>query len=180
MYDVALSNSHVPAQQDFPILDTTVGGVLRDQAHRNPDRPALVEIGLTGATGRSWSYQALLSEAEQLARALLTRFQPGERICIWAPNTPEWVIVEYAAALAGLTLVTANPAYQERELRYVLEQSGAVALFLVREHRGNPMAAIAGRSLSSTHLPPENAGSLDRDQRVAATGSGKIQKFVLR
>jgi fatty-acyl-CoA synthase len=76
---------------------------------------------------------------------MLSRFRPGERLCIWAPNAPEWVIMEYAAGLAGLTLVTANPAYQERELRYVLEQSRAVALFLVREHRGNPMAQIAAR-----------------------------------
>ena len=35
--------------------------------------------------------------------------------------------MEYACALAGLVLVTANPAYQVGELRYVLEQSGAVA-----------------------------------------------------
>lgn len=145
MYEITLTSSYFPAQQDLPILETTVGGVLRDQARRNPGRPALVEVGLSGATGRRWSYGELFGQAEELALALLTRFEPGERICIWAPNTPEWVIVAYAAALAGLTLVTANPAYQDRELGYVLEQSRAVALLLVREHRGNPMAAIADR-----------------------------------
>ena len=41
--------------------------------------------------------------------------------------------------------MTANPAYQVRELRYVLEQSGAVALFLVEEFRGNPMGEIGVR-----------------------------------
>jgi fatty-acyl-CoA synthase len=51
--------------------------------------------------------------------------------------------LEYAAGLAGLTLVTANPAYRPRELQYVLEQSRAVGLFIVGEHRGNPMAQIA-------------------------------------
>jgi fatty-acyl-CoA synthase len=40
-------------------------------------------------------------------------------------------------------LVTANPSFQVGELRYVLEQSGSVALFHVASHRGNPMAAIA-------------------------------------
>jgi fatty-acyl-CoA synthase len=144
MYDVALRDSYFSAQQDFKVLETTVGGALRDQARNTPEAEALVEIGAAGATGRRWSYGELFSEAERLACALLTRFEPGGRICIWAPNTPEWVIVEYAAALAGLTLVTANPAYQARELRYVLEQSRAVALFHAREHRGNPMSAIAG------------------------------------
>ena len=172
MYNVALSNSYFPAQQDSPVLETTVGGVLRDQADRNPDRSALVEVGLTGATGRSWSYQALFDEAERLARALLTRFEPGERICIWAPNTPEWVIIEYAAALAGLTLVTANPAYQERELRYVLEQSGAVALFMVGEHRGNPMSAIAARVTPMVAAIREVVDLDDRLALLAGEGLG--------
>ena len=55
--------------------------------------------------------------------------------------------MEYAAALAGLVLVTANPSFQERELRYVLEQSGAVALFLVETFRGNPMGEIAADAI---------------------------------
>ncbi|GIS89327.1 MAG: hypothetical protein CM1200mP18_20370 [Gammaproteobacteria bacterium] len=35
------------------------------------------------------------------------------------------------------------PPYQDKELRYVLEQSGSVALFLVKRYRGNPMHEIA-------------------------------------
>ena len=62
---------------------------------------------------------------------------------VWAPNVPEWVLMEYACGLAGLILVTANPSYQAAELRYVLEQSGASALFSVESYRGNPMAEIA-------------------------------------
>ena len=146
MYKVALGNSCFPAQQDFAIRETTVGEVLRDQARRSPDALALIEIDLSGQTRRRWTYAALLNDAERLARALLSRFDPGERICIWAPNAPEWVIVEYAAGLAGLILVTANPAYQDRELRFVLEQSRASALLLVNEHRGNPMAAIGAKA----------------------------------
>lgn len=73
---------------------------------------------------------------------LATRFAPGERVAAWSPNSPEWVLMEYACALSGLVLVTANPAFQARKLSYVLEQSGAVALFLVEEFRGNPMGRI--------------------------------------
>ena len=53
--------------------------------------------------------------------------------------------MEYACGLAGLVLVTANPAFQARELAYMLEQSGAVGLFLVDEFRGNPMGPDRGR-----------------------------------
>lgn len=145
MYNIELSSSCFPAQIDQPVLETTVGGILREQSRRSSDSIALVEAGVDGAIGRRWSYGELLADAERVVQALLSRFEPGERICVWGPNTPEWVILEYGAALAGLTLVTANPAYQERELRYVLEQSRAVGLFLVREHRGNPMAEIGAR-----------------------------------
>ncbi|MEP1587191.1 MAG: AMP-binding protein, partial [Tateyamaria sp.] len=122
--------------------EITIGALLREMAAARPDAEALVEIRQDGSKGRRWSYAELLSDAERLALALSTRFDPGERIVVWSPNCPEWVLMEYACALSGLVLVTANPAFQERELSYVLEQSEAVALFLVEEFRGNPMGRI--------------------------------------
>ena len=138
-----LERAYFPLQADQPVLETTVGGVLRERAAAAPQTLALIEATASGALGRRWTYAELLADSERLARALLSRFSPGERIAVWAPNIPEWVLLEYAAALAGLTLVTANPAYQPRELKYVLEQSRAVGLFLVAAFRGNPMARIA-------------------------------------
>ncbi len=138
-----LTESYVPADTSEPVLELTVGDVLRQAAARWPRATALVEADIAGQTGRRWTFAELLADAERLAHALVTRYQPGERIAVWAPNVPEWVIVEYGAALAGLTLVTVNPAYRPRELRFVLEQSRAVGLFLTREHRGTPMAEIA-------------------------------------
>jgi len=88
-----------------------------------------------------WTYAALLADAERAARALTTRFAPGERVAVWAPNLPEWVILEYAAGLAGLVLATVNPAFRPAELAYVLNQSGAAGIFLVSEFR-SPMAAF--------------------------------------
>ena len=142
MYEVALTEAYFPAQRDIDVREITVGGLLREIAARRSDAEALVEVRQSGEIGRRWSYGALLADSERLAGALAARFRPGERVVVWAPNSPEWVLMEYACALAGLVLVTANPAYQVRELRYVLEQSGAVGLFLVREFRGNPMAEI--------------------------------------
>jgi fatty-acyl-CoA synthase len=138
-----LTQSHVAGPSDDEIQDITVGEALRNAAARWPGATALIEADVAGELRRRWTYAELAADAERLARALLTRFRVGERIAIWAPNTPEWVILEYAAALAGLTLVTANPAYQPRELKFVLEQSRSAGLFLTPEHRGNPMAEIA-------------------------------------
>ena len=143
MYRFDLTESYIPAQTDDVVLETTVGGRLRDMAARRGECTALVEVNLDGENGRRWTYAGLLADSERLGKALASRFAPGERLVVWAPNVPEWVLMEYACGFAGLILVTANPSYQTAELRYVLEQSGASALFSVESYRGNPMAEIA-------------------------------------
>ena len=142
MYDLDLTTSHAQPQSDIETRDITIGALLREVAAARPEAEALVEVKQNGTKGRRWTYVELMQNAERLAMALSTRFAPGERVVVWSPNSPEWVLLEYASALSGLVLVTANPAFQARELAYVLEQSGAVALFLVKEFRGNPMGQI--------------------------------------
>jgi fatty-acyl-CoA synthase len=143
MYQLELTESLVPAQNDSPIRDVTIGDLLRETAANYPNADAMLEIDINGDNGRTWTYEELLGDSEKLALALSTRFQAGERITVWAPNIPEWLIAEYACALAGLILVTANPGYQTNELRYVLQQSNSVALLTIESYRGNPMADIA-------------------------------------
>jgi fatty-acyl-CoA synthase len=125
-----------PAEPSDSVLDTTVGGVLREAAAAAPDQIALVEGLPNRDLRRRWTFAQLLAEAERFGRVLRARFEVGERVALWAPNIPEWVIVEFGAALAGVVLVTVNPAYRARELKYVLEQSGASAVLFVPEHRG--------------------------------------------
>ena len=128
----ALTTSYWPAHALTPMLKTTVGGVLRAAAWRAPDRVALID------GDRRWTYGELRDEAERVARGLLTRFTPGEPVAVWAGNSADWVLLEFGAGLAGLTLVTVNPAYQADELAHVLGHSGARGVFL----RGGAQAAI--------------------------------------
>ena len=139
MYDVSLSTSYFPAQEDAKIRDITVGDLLKEIAAGYPDAVAMVEINDSGEVGKNWTYSDLLTTSDKLARSLASRFSPREKVVVWAPNIPEWIFMEYACGLAGLVLVTANPSFQSEELRYVLEQSGAVALFMIDDFRGNPM-----------------------------------------
>ncbi|MEM7056992.1 MAG: AMP-binding protein [Pseudomonadota bacterium] len=173
VYSFSLSESYIPAQADTDIRDTTVGGLLRQTAARHPDAPALVEIDMAGEAQRRWIYAELLRNSETLAEALSTRFEPGERICVWAPNQPEWILMEYACALAGLTLVTANPAYQASELRFVLEQSRSSALFLVESYRGNPMAEIGAEAVHGLDSVRE-VTDLDDHQALFAHGNRPV------
>ena len=134
--------SHWPADTSEPLLDLTVGDALRRAAAAWPDHLALVAGTAEPTERRRWTFTMLLAEAEGVARALLTRFMPGEHVAVWAPNSPEWILLEFGAALAGLTLVTVNPAFLPAELAYVLRQSRAVGLFLASEYRGRSLLAV--------------------------------------
>jgi fatty-acyl-CoA synthase len=136
MTGIAASASYQPADSSRPVLETTVGGVLREAAERAAGTVALVEGVADPALRRRWSYADLLAASERVARALLGRFAPGERVAVWAANRPEWLLMEFGAALAGLTLVTVNPALRAREVAHVLGQSRAAGVVLAPVYRG--------------------------------------------
>lgn len=171
-HGISLQESYWPADNSEPILNMTAGQALERAAELAPDKTALVELVPEGmesligaaATDRRWNYAQLLQASRKMAQWLLTQFEPGDHICLWAPNVPEWVILQYASAFAGLVLVTANPALRERELNYVVTNSKSSALFFTREFRGTDMAAIAN-SLSVPNLRLFDLAEL-RDERL--------------
>jgi fatty-acyl-CoA synthase len=148
-----LASSYWAAVDSDLVVEHTVGSLLREAAERAPATTALVEGLPAPEDRRRWTYAELLDEAEATARALLQRFSPGERIAVWANNIPEWVLLQMGAALAGLTLVTVDPALRSAELRHVLGQSRAAGVFLRTEYRDNPMAAtLEGIRSALPHL----------------------------
>jgi fatty-acyl-CoA synthase len=166
-----LASSYWPADRSQPLLDTTVGDLLRAAAAQVPGRLALVEGSADPAARRTWTYAELLAVAEQAAWALLTRFAPGERIAIWAPNCPEWMLLQHGVSLAGLVLVTVNPALRGRELRYVLAQSQAAGIFFADEYRGFDMADAVASLRDGLPGLREAVPLSDWDTFVASAGS---------
>ncbi|WP_218510381.1 AMP-binding protein [Variovorax sp. dw_308] len=133
--------SYWPADPSQAVLDVTLGDLLRQVASEVPDRIALVEGGTMASERRRWTYRELLEGAECAARALLGRFAPGERVAVWAPNCAEWIFLQHGASLAGIVLVTVNPAFLSKELEHVLRTSGASGIFHVDTYRKNDMKA---------------------------------------
>ena len=133
-----LTNAYWPADQSEPLLDQTIGEALREAASRHGSRTALID-GTLERGRRQWSFNDVLETAERAARSLLTRFTPGEQVAIWAANSPEWVFLEFGAALAGITLVTVNPAYIGNEAAHVLGQSKASGVFVQPIYRGRDL-----------------------------------------
>ena len=107
----------------------TVGGLLDLVTERRPDDDALVYPD----RGLRYSYRRFTEVVEECARALMALgVKKGDHVAVWGQNVPEWVTLQFATGKMGAVLVTVNPAYKRRELRYVLEQSDAAVLFLTK------------------------------------------------
>ena len=124
---------------DTPILEETIGANFERIAATFAGTDALIDV----PTGRSWTYAELDTEINVVARGLMARgIAPGDRVGIWAPNSAEWVIVQFATAKIGAILVNVNPAYRTHELAYVLEQSGLRTLFAATSFRSSDYVAM--------------------------------------
>ena len=175
---MTLSTSYWPADRSQPVFDLTVGDALRDAAADAPRTTALVQGAVDPAARRRWSYAELLEASERAARALLGRFAPGDRVAVWANNIPEWVILELAAGLAGITIVTVNPALRPQELGYVLGQSQADGIFLIPAYRGSPMAEMVQQVRGDLPALREVVSFADWDAFCAEAAPGRALPVV--
>jgi fatty-acyl-CoA synthase len=108
----------------------TLGATLSRGAELWPNREAVVYSCQSGIPETRWTYRQLNDMADSLAASLLTQgYKPGERIAVWGPNHPEWILLEYALAKAGLIIVALNPLYKQSELTYALNASEVVGIF---------------------------------------------------
>ena len=124
---------------DTALLGDTIGDNLAHTARRVPDAEALVDV----PSGRRWTYAQLDAEVTALALGLLAGgIQAGDRIGIWAPNCPEWILLQYATAKVGALLVNVNPAYRTHELEYVIGQSGMRMLVSAVSHKTSDYRAM--------------------------------------
>ncbi|GAA4393992.1 AMP-binding protein [Tsukamurella soli] len=131
--------SYACGEVEPPLPTGTIGARLIATAATHGGRTALVDV----PTGRRWTYAELLRDARSAAVGFLRMgVQPGDRVGIWAPNVPEWVIVQLGTALAGIVLVNLNPAYRQRELEYALDQAAISVVVSTTRFRSSEYAAM--------------------------------------
>lgn len=115
----------VPKSIEYPQIP--VSGILRSSAGKYPHRTATVFDGKETTYGE---YDALSGGfAGSLARII----SPGERVAIFLPNSPEFIISYFGVLMAGCVAVPCNTLYTERELTYQLEDSRATAIITTGE-----------------------------------------------
>jgi fatty-acyl-CoA synthase len=134
-----VASSYASGPSEVPLIGRTIGEDLTRTAQRLPGNEALVDV----PTGQRWTYRELDEAVDRVASGLLALgIDKGDRVGIWSPNCPEWVLVQYATARIGAILVNINPAYRSHELRYVLNQSTTRLLVSAPSFKTSDYAAM--------------------------------------
>jgi fatty-acyl-CoA synthase len=147
--------SHVKGANSPPLLEITIGQALDAAAVRWGGADAVVSVH----QNIRWSWASLAARADAMAAGLLALgLDVGDRIGIWSPNCAEWVLTQFAAAKAGLILVTVNPAYRLSELEYTLNKVGVTALVCGERYKTSDYVAMV--EALAPELPDAFPGAL--------------------
>src|ERR1700732_405564 len=96
-----------------------------DSCRRHARKTALVDT----SCGRRLTYAEYGEIVEAVARGMIANgVKAGDVVAIFLANSWEFCAAYHASTLAGAIPTLLNPTYREREVRYQLENSGAVVL----------------------------------------------------
>ncbi|TQK97267.1 long-chain acyl-CoA synthetase [Streptomyces puniciscabiei] len=154
-----------------PFAPPVKHGSLADLPFDNADAaPAAIVLSRRLQDGR-WADVTAAHFAEQVlavAKGLIAEgLVPGDRIAVMARTTYEWTLLDFAAWAAGLVTVPIYPTSSVFQTRWILHDSGAVALITETAAQ----AAALGPELH--HLPDlRHLWVMDKDHvaRLAEAG----------
>jgi len=111
--------------------------LVRSQAGRHPDRPAILSPGEPPLL-----YRALIEQIESTISALRSLgIERNDRVAIVLPNGPE-MATSFLGVACCATSAPLNPAYRASELEFYLSDLGAKAL-LIQSDMVSPARAVA-------------------------------------
>src|SRR5262244_2328295 len=144
----------------------TLPDLLDEMAARHPDREAVV-----GASGRL-TYGQWRGRVRELAKGLhRLGVRRGDKVALLMPNRTEWLVIDFAVALLGATLVPISTWSRPRELEYVLNHCDATTLITVDRFLGQDyLCVLAALGPGSDRLPKlRRVVALGGEPRVGIT-----------
>jgi acyl-CoA synthetase (AMP-forming)/AMP-acid ligase II len=116
-------------------VELTIPAAVARAARDFGDAEAVAEPG--GAQGFRLSYRELDERVTAVTGALIDAgVGPGDRVAIWAPNGPEWLLAALGTLGAGAALVPVSTRFTGPEALDVIGRSRARALFVAGDFLG--------------------------------------------
>src|SRR6202453_3103834 len=154
---MAVEARSAQASAQFNIADE----FLSRPAAAHPDRLAIL------GTGRKYTYAQLDQFTTRMAQSL--RFagcQPGDRVLIVLPDSPEFVAAFFGAAKIGAVAVPVNPHARASDYRHYLSNCGA-RLAIVHSSTLGEFAAEAATKALDLLVIVEPKSDTPRSERIA-------------
>jgi len=137
----------IDIMQESDLVSMSLGELIDSTAQKHPNVEALVYSNQPDINDIRWTYKQLSQMSTDLAKGFLdSGFNTGDTVGVWGPNHPEWILVEYALAKAGMKMVTLNPLYKEQELIFALNTVNATGLIHADEIAGCRASEMIGRA----------------------------------
>lgn len=106
-------------QWDMPITTTSLYSMLAHTVKKHGDKPAINFLG------KRTTWREIGSLVDRFAQGLSSKgIGHGDRIGLFLPNCPHYLIAYYALVKIGAVVVNFNPLYAERELAHQMKDSG--------------------------------------------------------
>jgi long-chain acyl-CoA synthetase len=113
----------VPREPHYPLSEIAISEHLREWALRQPEKPACIFYG------REVSYGELDDLSERFAALLHEHgVRRGDRVAVFLPNCPQFMLAFFAILKLGAVHVPVNPLFREAELTYELNDTGAAII----------------------------------------------------
>ncbi|MFT5392579.1 MAG: fatty-acyl-CoA synthase [Gammaproteobacteria bacterium] len=126
----------------------TAAGLLAQMAQRFPDQEAFVDHK------SRYTYAQWRSGSRQLAKGLYAiGVRPGDHVAILAGNVAEWLLVDFAIASLGATMVPINTWATPRELSYLFAHSQATCLVHADKYLGTDYVEVFAQMQTSGLWP---------------------------
>lgn len=107
---------HVPRTIDYP--EIPLGQLLHQTTEKSPGKPALYY------TNDAITFNQLDLLVDSFGLALQDfGVAKGDRVAVYLPNLPHFVVAYYGALRVGAVIVAISPAFKERELLQILTDS---------------------------------------------------------
>ena len=92
--------------------------LFEEACRRDPGNTALFYLG------ERFSYGNLKELVDRFAFALLKiGVEPGDRVMLYIPNCPQWIIANFAINKIGAVMVPVSPIYTSFEIEYIIKDA---------------------------------------------------------
>jgi fatty-acyl-CoA synthase len=128
------------------VIRKTIDQIITDVVKIRSGRDALVHTEI----GVRYNYDDLSRHIGWVAGGFLRQgIRPGDKVALWSPNHPEWILAMLALAKIGVLTVPVDPAATRENLYYILEQSDSCALIVAGDEKIMTTAATARKDIST-------------------------------